>query len=53
MERGKENNKKNFNKLWSKVPKERDEFGTRKTTTTIATTTKTTEIIRIILNKKL
>jgi hypothetical protein len=29
MQTGKENFKANFNKLWSKIPKERDEFGTR------------------------
>lgn len=50
MQRGKQNDKANFNKLCSKIPKERDEFGTRKmTTTTITTITTiitTTMIIR-------
>jgi hypothetical protein len=47
MQRGKETYKANFNKLWSKIPKEKDEFGTRKTMTTTTTT-----IIRVTLNKK-
>jgi hypothetical protein len=37
MQRGKENDKANLNKLWSKIPKERVEFGTRKMKTTTET----------------
>ena len=64
MQRGKENDKANFNKLLWKIRKERDEFGTMEmkatttltttlTTTTTTTITTTTMIIRVILNKKL
>ena len=41
--------KANFNKLWSKTPKERDEFGTKRTKTITIKATKTTTVI---LNKK-
>jgi len=50
MQRGKKNDKTNFNKLWSKIPKEIDEFGTRKTTTT--TTTKITTTTTTTTNNK-
>ena len=52
MQRGKENDKANFNKLWSKILKERDKFGARKMKTT-TTTTITAMIIRVILTLRL